>query len=108
MADTPRGSASSGQWVWTVALASIAFLLVGYLLVILIGGAYSNFVEGHPFWGVEVLLLAAVPFVVGAEMYRRGNRNRVSTAQHIRAISAALILVGLILAVIGVFLSGPI
>jgi hypothetical protein len=104
--ETQRGT-PSGDWVWTAALVSIAFLFDGFLLVLLIGGAYSNFVDGHPLWGVGCLLLAAIPFVVAAQIYRRGSSRHVSASQHIRAISAALILVGLVLGVVAVF-SSPI
>ncbi len=103
-----RGTAPRGQWARTATLASMAFLVISYLLVLLIGGAYSNFVDGHPLWGVECLVLAAIPFAVAAETYRRGSRRQMSAGRKVRVVSAALILAGLVVAVVAVFLSAPI
>jgi archaellum biogenesis protein FlaJ (TadC family) len=109
---TPGGlnghRSSQGQLVGAGALLIIGVLINAVVLVLLIAGAYSDFVDDHPLWATECIALAAVPFVVASEVHRRINKRSRPMHERIQILSAALITAGLILSMALVFLSAPI
>lgn len=100
---------SGARWAGTVAAALLAFVTVGYAMVILVASAYSSAVnEPRSFAGVAVCtFLLAVPFIVGLVRYRRARRSGLGLHRLVRQVSLTLVAVALLLFVALVFLAGP-
>jgi peptidoglycan/LPS O-acetylase OafA/YrhL len=65
MADMRAQIESNGlRWRWAALVAVAACIAVAACTAILVDAAYSDFVDGHPLWGVVCVVLGVLPLVV--------------------------------------------
>lgn len=110
MVETSMRASPRTHWVWTGAVALLAFLTVGYALAILVASGHSAAVDTprSPGGVAIATVLVPVPFVVGVLSYRRGRRHGLAGDALVRRVSLVLVGVSFALFVALVFLAGPI